>query len=474
MRWNERKNMAPDNLPVHTNSSGRFIVVEQDAPQTDPLADQPGSSLIAVIRQPLLFGLYAILAFFVFGGLWAWQAPIAGAVIVAGTLKQSSDPAIVQHKEGGIVDNVLVREGDIVEKGQTIVVLDNAELVAQREASQQRLFKEELKLERLRAEKNESDILDFSRELTGRLDGTITNQWTFEERNLFLSRKRLREEDVRVTRNKISQIRIKATANKKELNRLQKQLQLISEEEEATQLLLDKGLTPRPKLLAIQRRRLEIQASIERFQGELNIYPLRIAELENETVRRGFAFFETVDSEIVGAENLILDLKSRLVLLNDRISRTVIRASVPGKVINMEQLSPGSVVSGSGRILEIAPQSNDFVVEVRIEPRDIDDISVGQDAELVFEAFPVRSMPRIDGILANYSSDTLFDERTRAPYYWGQVAFDFNPPASAGVTKEDLYAGMPVQVFLRTRDLTLLQYLIEPLLWGLDNSFRSL
>jgi HlyD family secretion protein len=424
------------------------------------------------VQRPVLSGLAATLVLIAGFGLWATQTQISGAIVAPGRIEVERARQIVQHPDGGVVERILVSEGQLVAAGQSLVRLDGAALVSERTIVEGQLSKLAVRSARLVAERDAKAELLFpdaildhaatSPEIAAQLD---------DETRLFLARAATLAEQRDLLTRRIDQIRAQSTGIAAQSAALTTQLDLIEQELAAQQGLLDKGLTQAGTVLALQRERArlagqlgELAATLARSDGQVTEVEIQISSL---TTRRR----EEATAELHQIGPTILELEERHRALSERIDRLDIRAPVAGIVLGLQVTTPRAVLRAAEPVLYVIPQDRPLVITTRISPIQIDEVTVGQPADLVFSAFSARDTPHLSGRVTLVSADALTEPQTGATYYTAEVQLDTGEVARLG--DRALVPGMPVEVFLQTGQRTPLAYLVQPFADYFGRAFRE-
>lgn len=426
----------------------------------------------SAVRRPVLMGLAATLVLIAGFGLWATLTQISGAIVAPGRIEVERDHQIVQHPEGGVVESILVSEGQLVAAGQSLVRLDGAALVSERTIVEGQLSELAVRSARLVAERDATAVLIFPDDI---LDRAATSPETAAQLDgqarLFLARAATLAEQRDLLTRRIDQIRAQSTGIVAQSTALTTQLDLIELELAAQQGLLDKGLAQAGTVLALQRERArlegqlgELAAALARSEGQVTEVEIQISSL---TTRRR----EDATAELHQIGPTILELEERRRALSERIDRLDIRAPVAGIVLGLQVTTPRAVLRAAEPVLYVIPQDRPLVITTRISPIQIDEVAVGQPADLVFSAFSARDTPHLSGRVTRVSADALTEPQTGATYYTAEVQLDIGEVARLG--DRALLPGMPVEVFLQTGQRTPLAYLVKPFTDYFGRAFRE-
>ncbi len=418
-----------------------------------------------------LLGFLALAA--LIGGLGAWsvQARISGAVVAPGMIELESNRQVVQHLDGGVVDEIYVRDGDTVEAGEVLVRLEASGLRSERAVIRDQLREQLARIARLIAERDGAESVEFPQELLDVAEFSSDVQAMIEgQRELFRARIASVERTDEQLSEQITQIRNQIRGLESQYNALVEQRDIIEEDLQGQEELLGQGLIQRRQVTA-QRRELadingeigRIEADVARAKGE--IAALSIERLKLDTTRREEAIGELRD--LRASE---LELRERMRNLDEIIARLDVRAPMSGVVHGNTVFAVKSVVQGGQPMMYIIPQDQPLVVAVRLQPIHIDEVLVGQEAGLRFTAFDQRQTPEIEAHVSELSADVLTDETSGQTFYRAEITPDDGQMERLGQT---LVPGMPVEAYIHTGERTPLAYLTKPLMDYFNRAMRE-
>ena len=424
------------------------------------------------IRRPVILGLIATLALLMGFGLWATLTHISGAIVAQGQIEVERDRQVVQHPDGGVVAEILVSEGARVEAGQVLLRLDGAALRSELTIVEGQLSELTGRAARLTAERDgltslafPADILALaqtSEEVAAQLDG---------QHRLFEARAATLAEQRELLARRIDQITAQSNGISAQSAALTRQLDLIEQELASQQSLLDKGLAQAGAVLALQREQARLEGQIGELQADLAHSQGQVIEIEIEMSSLDTTRREEATTELRQVGPTVLELAERRRALRERIDRLEVRAPVAGIVLGLQVTTPQSVLRPAEPVLYVIPQDRPLVITARIAPIHIDEVSVGQTAELVFSAFSARDTPHLTGRVTLVSADALSDPQSGATYYTAELELAEGERARLGTRM--LVPGMPVEVFLQTGRRTPLAYLVKPFTDYFAHAFRE-
>ncbi len=424
------------------------------------------------VRRPVLLGLAATLILVAGFGLWATMTRISGAIVAPGQIEVERDRQIVQHPDGGVVEEILVTEGAKVAAGEPLLRLDGSALRSELTIVEGQLSEMTGRSARLVAERDGMAKLSFPDEIVALAKSLpeVADQLDGQQR-LFAAREETLAEQRDLLSRRIDQITAQSNGVAAQSTALATQLDLIEQELASQQGLLDKGLAQAGTVLALQREQARLQGQLGELAAELARTEGQVTEIQIEISSLGTRRREEATTELRQIGPMILELAERRRALAERIDRLEIRAPVSGIVLGLQVTTPRAVLRPADPVLFVIPQDRPLVITARIAPIHIDEVTVGQAAELVFSAFSARDTPHLLGKVTRVSADALTDSQTGATYYTAELQLDEGEQTRLGARA--LLPGMPVEVFLQTGRRTPLAYLVKPFTDYFVRAFRE-
>lgn len=403
-------------------------------------------------------GLTIVLVTFGIFGTWAAVAPLSNAVHGSGFVTVQSYRKTVQHLEGGIVKELLARDGDSVKMGDPLIVLDESQLSAEYESTRNQLIVARYKEARLRAERDQLDSIPPV-ELKG-TDSDRAQEALAGEQQVFKSRHDSRMGEISVQRERISQLKEQIRGLEDMIRTKQGLEKSYSGEIVQLKDLLAQGFVDNQRLLESQRKLDMLRTEVAEHKSTIAKTKLQISETELQIVQLDKKFNAEVADELSKVQAQVFDLQEKETALNERLSRIVIRAPETGMVLDMKVHTIGGVVQAGTPLMDIVPAASDLVVEAKVVPNDIDRLELGKTADIRFSAFNNATTPVIEGKLTRISADRLTDERTGDPYYLVRVKV--TEDGMKKLANRKLQPGMPAEVLINAGDRTMLEYLLKP------------
>jgi HlyD family type I secretion membrane fusion protein len=466
--------MTPANAPLVREIEPPAPVAAQDAHGTvdsGQLAPSEGGHPAANVHRMTRLGLITVVLVFGGFGIWATFAPLAGAVIGQGVVKVDLNRKTVQHLEGGIVSEILVRDGDHVSAGQALVVLQDARISASVDLLQGQLDAELARAARLQAERDGFGQLEFPERLQARSSDGKVAELLRSEATFFETKRQALLSQIELLRGQIAQAQQEVTGLSAQLQAEEKAFALMEKEIAANQSLAQQHFIQGVRILELQRQLEDYNARRGERAAEIAQARQRIADLELRIVALQDDYVKQAAEDLTVSQAKIFDLEERLRPSQDAQRRMRVVAPISGTVVNLKVFTIGGVVAPRETILEIVPDDNPKIIETQIGVDAIDDVHVGQEADIRLSAYKRRETPLVQGVVTYVSADRLVDSNTNSVFYIAHVQVDGDSLREAGDLK--VVPGMPAEVFIRTNSRTALDYLLAPVTASLRRSFRE-
>jgi HlyD family secretion protein len=425
----------------------------------------------ASIRRHVIVGstLVAVLALG-FGG-WASTAELSGALIAQGSLVVDSNIKKVQHPTGGVVGEVRVHDGDHVKAGDILIRLDETVTRANLAIVTKGLNEFYARKARLGAERDGADAVPMPRELADQAGDPDVKAAMDSERKLFELRRSARLGQKDQLSQRVQQLQQQITGLTAQQDAKAKEVDLIEKELTGVRDLFQKNLVPLTRLTSLEREETQLQGERGQLVASAAEAKGKIAETQLQILQVDQDFASDVGKQLSEVDSKIGEYVERKITAEDQLKRTDIRAPQDGVVFQSTANTVGGVVTAGDPIMMIVPASDDLPVEVKVEPKDIDLVALGQPVVLRFSAFNQRTTPELNGTVARVGADTSTDQRTGQSYYLVRIAMTADEIKRLGDVK--LTPGMPVEAFIQTGERTLVSYLVKPLHDQLLRSMRE-
>ena len=433
-------------------------------------AAAPGTSRESIRRHILTGGLIVLLLGFGVGG-WAATTQIAGALIAQGSIVVDSNVKKVQHPTGGVVGKLNVQDGDRVKAGDILVQLDDTVTRANLAIVTKSLDELAARKARLEAERDGADSVTFPRMLLAHAtDGPVATALA-NERKLFELRRSARLGQKAQLRQRITQLDEEIRGLNAQQEAKAREISLIGKELDGVRELWKNNLVQITRLTALERdaarlegERAQLLAAVAQAKGKIAETELQVIQIDQDLSSEVAKDMREVDAKFG-------EFIERKVAAEDQLKRIDIRAPQDGIVLESKVHTVGGVIPAGDAIMLIVPESDNLIVEAKVNPHDIDQVQVGQSAVLRFSAINLRTTPEINGTVTRISADTTTDQRTGQNYYTTRIGMTKSEIARLGDIK--LIPGMPVEAFVQTGERTVMSYLIKPLQDQFMRAFRE-
>ena len=439
------------------------------APTTIAATGAPdATALLRRLRRDGLLGFGVWLALF---AAWAAFAPISGAVVGSGLVKVEANRQTVSHRDGGTVAKVLVREGQIVRRGQPLIVLEDVRLDSSIDLLEAQIVAERLRKSRLEAEAAQS-ALWTPPILAAEIVGTPrVREAVGRERSAFEARRRTLRGQLDSVRSQIVDADNEMHAHEREGVAAREALRLMREELASNEALLKENFVNRARVQSVQRAVAEYEARVQASGAEHAKARQKRTELEGRLGAARDAYVQSATEDLRDATAKLVDIEERLRSGRDTAGRQVIAAPADGRLVDLRVNTVGSAVGPREAIVDIVPSAVPLVVEVRVPADAISDVHPGQRADVKLLAYKQRDAGMLEGRVVNVSADALVEARSGAPYF--AVQTEIAPEALAAAGSVVLLPGMAAEVYIKTHERTALEFLAEPLTAAMRRSFRE-
>ncbi len=411
-------------------------------------------------KQIRVIGVLILVSTLGFFGVWGYFAPIDGAAMAPGVVAVKSHKKTVQHLDGGIVNQLFVKDGDIVNEGDLLLTLDGTENKAQLEIARGQFITLGAQVARLEAERDGAKNIKYPASLEDTTDERIAEAKKTEGQ-LFLARKNAHEGEMAVLTQRIGQLSSKVQGYKSQKIRKEELVASYAEEAKDLKELLAEGFADKQRLRDTERNFMLNSGEVSALSSEVASSEIQIGETKLEILQLEKKFQEEVSTKLSEAQTNLYDVTQRMLATRDKVTRIDIKAPVAGRVMGMGIHTVGGVVLPGHPILDIVPQKEELIIDAKVSPLDIDRVSVGLIAEVRFTAFTQALTPVTEGKVINLSADSLIEEKTGAPYY--QAHIELTPESLKKMSHLELVPGMPVEVLIKTGERTVFEYLTKPI-----------
>ena len=439
------------------------------------------SSKLAIFRyqyetaghSPIFLGFVLLIPLILAFGVWAGIAPLHSAAIANGEVVLNENRKTIQHLEGGIVEEILVAEGQEIEQGSAMLVISDIKQRTRINTLYDQLATARALSMRLVAERDNKTTPDFIYLFEDiEISEEKKNKLIIAQKNLFKVRQTSFKTKVDLVEKRKIQIRKEIESLGFQKLSINKQLLLVKKEHVGVSKLYDKKFIPLNRKMELERTIAELEgqgsalsAKISQLEQNILVSDIEIIDLKND-------YLNAVLDELQLNELSIKELTHQLAVLSDELERTIIKAPARGRIIDLQIHTKGAVISPGQRILDIVPMDDRLIVTAHLNPNDIDIVTTGTQAKILLSAYKAKKVPKLDGQVVNVSGDVLVDEITGERYFLARILVD---ESILHELKEDveLYPGMPTQVFFLAGERTVADYLLSPVIDATYRAFRE-
>jgi protease secretion system membrane fusion protein len=421
--------------------------------------------------RPGRVGLWALAIGF--GGflLWAAFAPLDEGVPSAGQVSIDTKRKPVQHMQGGIVKEVLVREGDRVKEGQLLIKLDPATAHANFETSRQRYLGFRAMQGRLTAEQTGATAIAFHPDLATAASDPLIRQQMQTQEQLFQSRRSSLRADLQGIQESMQGQEGLVQSYQSMMTSRRSQMALVSEELKNTRELVKDGYAPRNRQLELERMVAELNSSTAELLGNTTRAQRTISELRQHLIQRQQEYRKDVESQLADVSREVQGEEAKYLALQADLARIEIKSPAEGQVVGLAVQTVGGVIAPGQKIMDIVPDNEPLVLETRVSPHVIDRVHAGLPVDVRFSGFAHSPQLVVQGKVTSVSGDLLTDPQTGVGYYLARAVV--TPEGMKKLGARQLQPGMPVEVVFTTGERTMLTYLLSPLMRRVSASMKE-
>lgn len=404
-------------------------------------------------------------------GAAAAYAEIGGAVLGSGTVIVQGRAKHVQHRDGGIVGEILVKEGQMVEAGQLLFRLDDTVAKASLGIIDTQLQQLQAQEARLLAEQAGGSVsLQFPSELMNAAEVRSALVMKGQE-ELYLSRRATRDGMKAQLDEQVGQLRDKAAALEAQRSAVAENVELLKEQIEDADHLHKKGLMVDSQLIAIRRENASLLGSMASLAAEIAEARQAISQAKLQLAQVDEQFYESVLVELDQKQTEIAKLKDERIAAVDRLERLDIHAPIGGYLHQLEVHTIGGIISAGERLVSVIAADDELIVEAKIAPNDVDQVAPNQEARLRLTGLDRRTTPELYADVMDVSADLTTDQHSGMSYYVVRLRIDDDDVEKVGA--ENLRPGMPVEVFVSTGTRSILSYLVKPITDQIQHAMRE-
>jgi HlyD family secretion protein len=429
-------------------------------------------------RREIRAGLIVAVLFFVIFIGWASFARLDAAAYAIGKVTVSGQRQTVQHRDGGVVGEIYVKDGERVSRGQVLLRLAAAEVRAQERSLSSQVIGLTAQRARLRAEQLGLSRIPVPPEfaaLNGDDRGEAQRVMQIQTAQL-RARSSLLSTQQSVLGSQRAQVGEQSIGLRSQVRAIEEQERLLNAELEGLRSVAAKGFVSANRIRALERALADLQGQRGRLQASIAESSESIGESRLRVVETERSQQERIASELRDVEFTLSELLPKLRAAKDQLARTEVRAPASGSIVGLSVFTEGGVIAPGQRLMDIVPEKSALLIEARLSPDNVDDLKIGQEATVRFSGLPDRDLPSLHGEVRRISADSFTDEKTGESFFTADVvvpASEIDKVRATRGAQFELKPGMPVQVLVPLRKRTAIQYLFEPLTASLWKAFRE-
>jgi protease secretion system membrane fusion protein len=404
----------------------------------------------------MLIGLLAFVA-------WAAVAPLDEGVPTQAVVSIDTKRKTVQHLQGGIVREVLVREGDQVKEGQILIRLNDGTVRANMEATRQRYLGFRAMESRLLAEQAGAQMITWHPDVQAEASDPLIKRHIHAQEQLMTTRRAGLEADLQGIEESIRAQEVQRKSLEGVLESRRAQQRLVSEQLGNIASLVKDGYAPRNQQLDLERQLADVTASLTELQGNLGRSALAVAELRQRATSRRQDYRKESDSQLADVTREVQSDEGRLQALREELARTEIRSPATGQVVGLSFQTVGGVIAPGQRLMDVVPQGETLLLEARIPPHLIDSVKPGLQADVRFSTFVHTPQLVAQGRVVSVSGDLLTEQTPMGQMSFFLTRVELTPSGMDALGRRQIQPGMPAEVIIKTGERTVLTYLLHPL-----------
>ncbi len=424
------------------------------------------------LRNVALVGNLLVGVFFIGLGTWSVFAPLKSASIAAGIVEPETSRKTIQHLEGGIVRQILVKNGDAVKLGQVLIQLDDTKSRSERDSLQGQLWDAKASHARLSAEQKGSDRVTYTADLEAlratnpSIDGILDGQ-----QRIFETRRLVMQSEIAITQKKMDQVQQEITGLAAQKAALTERAEIARQEFDTVTPLVTKGLEKKSRLLLLGREQADLNGQLGEVVAQVSRAYQVISESQAYLVKLESDRLNEVAQGLRDTESQMVQLSERLRAIDDQLARTQIRAPEDGVIMDLRIHTAGGVIGAGEPLVDLVPREDRLIVSAHVRPEDINVVHPGLEAQVHLLPYNQRRVPLLKGMVEYVSADRLVDKQSGQPYYAATIRV--TDERLAKMRDVTLVPGMPAQALIETGESTVAFYAVRPLLDSFNRAFRE-
>lgn len=394
--------------------------------------------------------------------IWAMLAPLDKGVPMSGSVTVASNRKLVQHQIGGTIDEILVKDGDVVKAGQVLLRMNSVASKSAAEVTRIQLYTAMATEARLAAERDLRKSVVFPPELEkAKADSRVANVMQLQQQ-LFMTRQSSLQSELGALEENIVGMKSQLHGLQEAMISKKQQLQFLREQLDGMRDLAKDGYVAKNRLLDLERTYAQVNGAISEDLGNIGRVQRQITEVSLRRAQRTQDYQKEVRTQLTDIQRETEALQNRLQAQDFELANVEVKAPVDGTVVNLAVFTKGGVVPGGFKLMELVPGDDPLIVEGNLPVNLVDKVHTGLPVELIFAAFNSNTTPHIPGELTQISADRIVDEKSGMAFY--RVKASVTPEGKKLLKDLKVVPGMPVELFVKTGERTLMNYLLKPVM----------
>ena len=396
--------------------------------------------------------------------LWALLAPLDKGVPMGGTVAKESNRQTVQHQSGGTIQQILVRDGDVVKAGQVLVRMNPIVAQSAVEMTDSQYLAALAVEARLAAERDGLKTIRFPAQLEQRRAEPRVAEMMSLQTQLLSSRQGSLQNELRGVDESIAGLKIQVQGLQESRDSKKEQMKLLKEQLDSMRDLAKEGYVARNRLLELERTYAQLSGALSEDIGNIGRAQRQVTEMVLRRAQRIQDYQKEVRTQLTDVQRDAESQQARLLAQKFELANVEVKAPADGTVVGLAVFTPGGVVPPGFKMMDIVPSDDPLVVEGQLPVNLVDRVHTGLKTDLIFSAFNANRTPHIDGVVEQVAADRTVDERTGNAYY--KVRVKVTPKGAKMVAEHhlDIRSGMPVELFVKTGERTMINYLLKPVM----------
>ena len=415
------------------------------------------------------FGIFVIFMLVGVFGIWLGMAPLNSAAVAVGKINVVSNKKIIQHLEGGVVDKIFVKDGDVVKAGDPLVEIKNVALQSEIGIVRADYLRTSAIVSRLEAQKDDASEIKFSDDIK-QISGyeEVANG----QISIFNEQKKLLDNEKTILKQRIKQLENQIQGAKAIMSAKKDRIASLNEEIREWERLFKEQLADKVRLRDLNREKTAVEGELAAGTAEIARLGVQINETQGQIALRDRSFKEDILKKLEDAKIRLVDLEQRYNALKDQSERTIVKSPVEGSVVELAFHTIGGVIRPGERIMSIVPDDTDYVVEAKLNVVDIDTVHVGQLADIRFREFQHKPSFVMEVKVTYVSADRVQDNSGHSYY---DIKAELTPEGMKEFDRNEFFIvpGMPVEVMIKTGDRTMLEYVLKPFIDMFKRAFNE-